>query len=362
MPPTRSTSARRERGLLSAIGGDNILNKQFALQTGNANFAALWLGTFTTTVAGAYTFGESADDGATLFIDSDQNGQFSANEQVVSVSAGNAVGTVTLSAGQTYKIGIAYRAGAAAGTGTIANTFEAKWAVPGTTYANYAALPAVASGTGGVISPSLPAQTGLWGSIYGANTFEQRIYVYPNLPPQSFLDLTSTASQGLLNQAPTPMGQFNPLAGYTTTSRLMTMNAQGGINNASGAVFTMNGVISTGLAFAGLNGGFSKFGANTVLMGNANTYVGPTVIRTGILQVNALANGGDRLRIQLALARTPRPISGSTAATLQYADSRTTAGSTDRSFTLTTNGGNIDNSSTAATSTMTQSGTAPIHI
>ena len=273
------------------------------------------------------------------------DGQFQSGEQVVSLTgSGSAVGTVALTAGQTYQIVVAGLGGAAP------NTFEARWAFEGgSSVTTYTALPSASSSLGGIINPGNAAQAGIWGSVYGANTLEQRIYTFAAAPSSTFLDMTGTFP-GLLAQAPAPMGNLAVVTSSFATSRNITLSAQGGFNT-NALNLTLNGTISTPLAFAGLNGGITKTNnTGTLILNNAaNTYTGPTSIRAGTVQAISLANGG-----------VPSSIGESSNApgnvwldggTLQYLG--TAAASIDRSFTITTNGGGIDNSSAAATSSLT---------
>ncbi len=319
-------------GVAQITGGENIENKQFDLATGNTNFSDMYVGTFTTTVAGVYTFGLESDDGSSIFIDLDNNGVFTApGERIVSKANGGVVatppiGTATLTAATTYRIAIAHYQGTGGGA------LEAKWGAG--TFATYLTIP-------NVVNPA--AQPTVWSSVYGAGTLEERVYA--GAPITTYADDIGTFP-GLLNQAPLPTGYLNPTAAFTT-ARNFIMNAQGGIN--AGGNLTITGTISTPSTFLGLNGGLTKTGGSTVILSNnANTYTGPTVMRAGILQVSQLGNAGTNS----AIGNTSNAAGNLVfdGGTLQY--NGATAVTTDRNFTITLNGGTLDNSAAAAASTL----------
>jgi fibronectin-binding autotransporter adhesin len=308
------------------------------LISGNANFSALWLGTFTSTAGGTYTFATDSDDGGVIYIDLNNDGAFaSPGERIVSTGVGSAAGTVTLAAATTYNVAIGMRGAAAP------NRINAKWGLG--SFGTFALTP-------NAVDPA--AQPTVWSSVYGAGTLEERAYI--GTTAATFLDPISTLP-GLLTQAPLPTGLLNTTATFTT-NRNFIMNAQGGIN-ASAGVLTINGTISTGLAFNGLNGGLTKTGAGTLVIGNnANTYTGPTAIRAGVLEVATIGDGGAPSRLgQSSNAASNLWFDGGT---LRY--NGAAAGTTDRNFTVTTAGAVIENNSTAGTSALTFTNTGVAQI
>jgi autotransporter-associated beta strand protein len=84
-------------------------------------------------------------------------------------------------------------------------------------------------------------------------------------------------------------------------------------------------------------GNLTKIGPGTAILTFANTYNGVTTLSGGILSVSSLANGGIASNIGQSTKATANLVFDS--GTLQYTG---TGASTDRLFTLTTNGGGID--------------------
>jgi fibronectin-binding autotransporter adhesin len=345
----------------AVTSGENILNKQFDQQTGNSNFSALWTGTFTPAVNGVHTFGTNSDDGSMFYIDADLDGDFEsiASERIVNNNGSQGLTTVigntpALTAGTPYPIAIAYFQGTGGGG------IQARWAA-GTS---------VPFASQAIVDPSDPAQAGRWSSIHGVNSLEERVYT--GAPGSDYLDNTGTGlddggvTRSLLNQAPLPTGLLN-IAGTFTSARNIVLNAQGGLNINSSVTLTHTGLISgidvgAGMGadgYNGLNAGLTKAGAGTLVLNTSNnTYFGPTSIRGGVLEVNALNNGGVPGRLgQSTNAAANLWLDGGT---LRYNGS--TAGSTDRNFTLTTAGGGIENNSAAATSTLTMASTDAVRL
>ena len=330
----------------TGTGAENTLNKQLGQSASNANFAVLFEGSFTAPTSGTYTFGLAADDGAVLYLDANQNGTFESSERVVSLATGTAgtaagtTGTVAgLIAGQTYSVAIGFRGGA------TSNNFEARYE-PGTAHTTEATITST-----GIINPSDPGQVGVWSSVYGPNTLEQRVYAYPNVPTQSFIDPLDTFP-GLLTGGPVAVSRFQATAGFST-SRPFNLGTQAGIDVTTGTL-TLAGLISDLYSFSAGNGGLTKTntGGNVLITNNSNTYTGPNVLRGGLMQVNTLGNAGT--------GGTPSALgTSSNAATNLIIDggflsyNGTVPASTDRNFTLTTNGGGFDNSSAAAANTLT---------
>ena len=115
------------------------------------------------------------------------------------------------------------------------------------------------------------------------------------------------------------------------STRGLTINANGGtIDVDPGQTLTYNGIIAAGTG----TGGLTKIDLGTLLLGGANTYTGVTTISGGMLGVSTLANGGVSSGIgQSSNAAANLILDGGT---LQYTGAGT---SSDRLFTLTSNGG-----------------------
>ncbi|WP_261527630.1 autotransporter outer membrane beta-barrel domain-containing protein [Burkholderia multivorans] len=101
----------------------------------------------------------------------------------------------------------------------------------------------------------------------------------------------------------------------------------------------------------------TKLGTGTQVLSGANTYVGVTKLSGGVLSTPLLANGGVASGIGASSSAAANLILD--GGTLQYTG---TGVSTNRQFTLTTNGGGIDSSGTgalnvASTAAVTLSGT-----
>jgi autotransporter-associated beta strand protein len=108
-----------------------------------------------------------------------------------------------------------------------------------------------------------------------------------------------------------------------------TLGAGGGILNTNSGSGTISGVISG-------SGPFLINGGGSIALTGLNTFTGITTIRGATLTIPALANGGAPSELGAT----------SNAASNIVLDGGTLAGSgnTDRLFTLTTNGGTLDNS------------------
>jgi fibronectin-binding autotransporter adhesin len=106
-----------------------------------------------------------------------------------------------------------------------------------------------------------------------------------------------------------------------------------GDNNAS---TTFSGTISG-------TGNFVKQGIGTMTLSGSNSYTGETIISGGVLSVGSLANGGSNSGI--GASSNAASNLGLDGGTLQYIGPAT---STDRLFTVTSNGGILDASGTGA--------------
>ena len=88
----------------------------------------------------------------------------------------------------------------------------------------------------------------------------------------------------------------------------------------------------------------------------ANSYGSSTIIRGGTLSTAILVNGGINSGLGSSPSAAPAPVLD--GGTLQYTGAGGVAGTTDRTFTLTNNGGGLD--ATGNTGAMVFSNTAPI--
>jgi autotransporter-associated beta strand protein len=121
----------------------------------------------------------------------------------------------------------------------------------------------------------------------------------------------------------------------------------------SGTITPTNATINTASAYAITNspgnviggaGSLTKNGPGSLILpGGANTYIGPTTIGGGTLQVNVLANGGVASDIGAASSSADNIVFN--GGTLQYTGP---AISVDRLFSVGPGGGTIDNESAGA--------------
>jgi len=150
-------------------------------------------------------------------------------------------------------------------------------------------------------------------------------------------------------QATSTFGLFNGAAG--TNNRAVTIGGGGGtFDVTAGNNLTISGTVST--LSANQFGPLIKTDTGTLTMLSANTYGGATFISGGVLSTNLLANGGVASGIGSSANVANALILDS--GTLQY----TGAGaSTNRTFTVTQNGGAIDASGAGA---LIFSNTAPV--
>ncbi|HVZ62967.1 MAG TPA: autotransporter-associated beta strand repeat-containing protein, partial [Lacunisphaera sp.] len=133
------------------------------------------------------------------------------------------------------------------------------------------------------------------------------------------------------------------------------LSAGGGVTNAivinSGSRLSVSTTSAAELSgvISG-TGSFSKLGTGTVTLSGTNTYGGATTISGGVLSVSSLANIGSNGNIGTGDNTSAATNAASLVldgGTLQYTGAGET---TDRLFTLTTNGGTIDTSGTGALS------------
>lgn len=115
--------------------------------------------------------------------------------------------------------------------------------------------------------------------------------------------------------------------------------------------------VAVGTLVANTSGGLTKIGTGTLTLSGANTFTGGIDIQGGLLSVATLTNGGVNGTLGASSNSAANLLLGSTTAgggILQYTG--TTAGTTDRNFTLNNVSGGFDASGTAAgTLTLTAS-------
>ncbi len=137
------------------------------------------------------------------------------------------------------------------------------------------------------------------------------------------------------------------LAGGSTGG--LKIGGGGGTFDDAGSInLTITGVIST--LTANQFGPLIKTGSGTLTLNGANTYQGATIIRGGILSTASItAEGAGTSGTGLGSNASGIGQSNNTApalvldgGTLQYAGAAATGATTDRSFTVTSNGGALD--------------------
>lgn len=139
---------------------------------------------------------------------------------------------------------------------------------------------------------------------------------------------------------------------FTNTSHLTIDGLNGSAVAAMSLITGAPPMLTVGAAngsgaYAGVIGNvissFTKLGTGTQILSGANTYVGVTTISGGILSTPLLANGG----VASGIGRSTNAAANLVfdGGTLQYTG---TGASTDRQFTLTTNGGGFDASGSGA--------------
>jgi fibronectin-binding autotransporter adhesin len=153
------------------------------------------------------------------------------------------------------------------------------------------------------------------------------------------------------------LGNPSPFTGTTTVKGgTLIVGATGGTHSLIGggpivlenagtvlAHWAIGGSYTFANAISGLGGVTMDSGSNTATLSADNTYTGPTTIKTGVLAVSSLADGGSTSGIGASTsAATNLVINGGT---LRYTGA---AASTDRLFSLGTASGFIDASGSGA--------------
>ena len=132
-----------------------------------------------------------------------------------------------------------------------------------------------------------------------------------------------------------------------SNNRSLTVNYNGGTIDTNGNNVVYNGVISSPNASTGANSNydgqfnFTKAGAGTLTLTQANTYYGATIINGGVLSVASIATEGDGGGVASGIGEAPNYARGLVlnGGTLQYTGGGAT---TDRLFTLGDSGGGLD--------------------
>lgn len=129
-----------------------------------------------------------------------------------------------------------------------------------------------------------------------------------------------------------------------------TLTGSGGRLNATNGYELQSGVV---IGLLGAGGSLTKTTSGTVTVSGNNSYTGPTTINGGVMAVTTIANGGANSTLgNNSNAAANLVLNGGV---LAYAG--TVAGSTDRLFTLGTNGGGI---SSIGTQTLTFANTGAV--
>ncbi len=287
------------------------------------------MNTFTSTGGGLWTFSNASTFTGT---------------QPLTFNA-NAAGGITVSGANLNFTGSLTNSGTGAGTTTISSNIGAN--VTSITQ-NSATSNLVLSGTS--------AYTGSITISAGVVAFQNAASMvgYPSGNP-----VIAVSSGGTLGLAYGSAGAFtaadiaNVLAGtfstnlsFAATGTALALDTTGGNATYSSVIGNISGTTSSG---------FTKLGTNTLMLGTANTYTGPTWVQNGTLSVAAINNVGAAsgpLGAPTTIANATIQLgSGATTGTLSYTGAGET---TDRVFNLagTTGGGTIDNSG-AGTLTIT---------
>ena len=183
--------------------------------------------------------------------------------------------------------------------------------------------------------------------LTGANTYTGATFLTggtTSIGANVNLGAEATGAALILNggtlQATGTFGLFNGAAG--ANNRAVNIGGGGGAFDVTGANnLTVAGVV-TNLA-ANQFGPLIKTGTGTLTLSGTNTYSGATIIRGGILSTGLLANGGTASGIGNSNNTAPALVLD--GGTLQYTGGTV---SSDRTFTLTNNGGTLDSAGSGA--------------
>lgn len=272
------------------------------------DYAFLWTGTFTPTIAGDYTFGvgqtsNGVDDESVILIDFNKNGTFeNATERVASTlgagCCGSFAGTpVTIATGDTYDIAIAFHefGGGEKSSATFLIAGDATF------------------GSATAFDPSAANQAGWWNSSF----------VSPADRSADTLTVTFGSSATLDVQVPTvTFGNLVQASGST----LLVQGGEATFNTFSGdgtvALNTASNVTLAGGLGSGAMIDFTKSGAATLTLGAGSTTTAAINVTSGILASNGdgalgagrAANGvtisdGAQLRLDATHASTSVPLS-----------------------------------------------------
>jgi fibronectin-binding autotransporter adhesin len=307
-------------------GGDDAVNVNAALTlgsgavTGSFSVAAAQLTTLTASIntdagtnAGAISISSPTRLGANVTLDSDGSGTDGG------ITLG---GLVSASASDTHTLTMV------AGGGNVSvGSFESTaanrllgWTVSS---ANNVSSGGVTTGSGGV-------------NITGAGTaaFSASITTVGGGP----IAINSPTISVTNNLTTTGAGHITfTHSGALTVGGTVALGASATLTDNNTGTGTINGVISGGLAASSV----VKNGTGTLTLGGANSYSGATTLSGGILSVSSLANGGSNSNLGASSNAAANLVFN--GGTLLYTGA---AGSTDRLFTLTENGGTIDSSGT----------------
>lgn len=239
----------------------------------------------------------------------------------------------------------------------------------------------IKTGTGTLTLNSANANYSTYGGVTTINGGTLAVDTLANGGANSDIGKSAATADKLIINAG---GTLKYTGSGTSSDRLFTIGtgATGGTLDASGTGplnLTGAGSMGTGgagtLTLTGTNTGantlaalisnnsaanltsVTKTGSGTWVLTGANTDSGVTTISGGILEVKTLANGGTACGIGRASnANTKLVFDGGT---LKYSGNAANP-STDRAFTITTNGGAIDASGTGSPGNLTISGPNPL--
>jgi|GEM_PF-1286340 len=324
---------------------------------GNTDWATGTLSGSTYTISGysGYsTFGGAGADASTT------NYLLAGSNTMTAADSVNSLKVTTTAAGQSLDLGTFGLTVASSG---VLFTGANDYSITDGTLTNSNAVPALVvfqSGTGNLTigatiadgtaaSSFTKAGTGTL-TLTGTNTYTGITYVNNGI-----LSISSNANLGAAATGATLAlngGTLQATSTFTLDNggvnlRAVTLGGAGGtFDVTSGNSLTVDGVISNSLG--NQFGPLIKTGSGTLVLSGVNTYGGATIIRGGILSTNSLAAGGTTSGIGASTSAGSALVLDGGILQIANASSSVT---TNRTLTVTANGGGIDASNASGITT-----------